>query len=367
MSHQDSSFYLLPHTVVPESNCRQLSLLFPALHVLQVLEPSVIGACSSELVTRVPVLSDPDEIERVKMLLTEYRRVGELHEDLALMSTVVRDMVVQDFSESRFGIQAKVRGQSEPAPEETAILRREAALFLELAGDLDRKELEMGNSLSRVGALEDEFKEILGVGDSEELDGVLDAEAPPLSPGWGHFTYQLAKRIGYWWRLFSGCLPDRPVVFVALCRDVLEELMDPVRTAKERDGSSWTAPEFVLARLPSLESLNAAGMAALARRVRDSGVLGAYHSALAALVEEPMDAVRREAMQLAAHSLEELVESVYESNHWPLDPTVATTLTLVPETDWKDLWHRFDRTGCDVLGHEISARGSFIMIHLAPA
>lgn len=367
MSHPPSWFYLLPHTVVPEANCRQLSLLFPTIQVLQVLESSAIGSCSSQIVARLPALADSDEIERVKMLLKEYHRVGELHEDMALMSTVVRDMVVQDFSESRFGIQAKVRGKAEAGPEEAAILRREAALFLELAGDLDRKELEMGNSLSRVGVLEDQFKKILGVGDSEELDEVLDAEAPPLSPGWGHFNYQLKKRIGFWWRLFSGVCPDQPVVWVALFKDVVEELLDPIRTERERDGSHWSPLQVELARLPSLESLSADQMGELLQRVRDSGVLGTYQTALAALVADPTHGGCRQAMQLAAHSLEEWVDSTYESNHWPLDPTVTAILTRVPGVDWKDLWRRFDRTGHDALNRELPAPGVVTAIHLESA
>lgn len=363
MSDQDRTFCLFPHTVVPEASCRLLSLILPTVRYLQVLEPAEPGTGAGEFLTPIAVVPEADEIQRLRQLLLEYRRVGELHEDPALLQVVVRDMVAQDFSESRFGIQARLRGQSNPVPEDALILRREAALFLELARDLDRRELELGRDLVQAAELEREFKEILGVTDTEELLEVVEIEGPPLSPDPGHFAHQLSRRMACWWRLFSDHQPAVDPVYVAIIREVLEQLVDLVRTGRGRDGADWNPVELELARLPALDALTHEQMNALKRNLQSAGILSAFHDALLTLLARSEQAGPSEALQRAAQALEDQVRAGLGAGSHP--PAARVMLTWLPEVTWQDLWQRFDRPGHAALCPSTSAAASGLtLIHL---
>jgi len=365
MPDQDRMFCLFPHTVAPEASCRLLSLIAPAVQYLQVLEPDEPGTCAGEFLTPFAVVPEADEIQRVRQLLLEYRRIGELHEDPALMQVVVRDMVAQDFSESRFGIQARLRGKSETVPEDALIPRREAALFLELARDLDRRELEMGRSLAQAEKLEREFKEILGVTDSEELSEVVETEAPPLSPDWGHFAHQLSRRMACWWRLFAAGGPAVDPVYLAIIREVMEELVDLVRTVRDREGVDWNPVELELVRLPALDALTHEQMNELHQGLERAGILSAFHHALPALLAGPEDAACRDQARRAARALEDQVRAGLGTPGGSHPPAARVMLTWLPGVTWRDIWQRLDRPGHAALCPSTPETGSGLtLLHL---
>ncbi len=114
----------------------------------------------------------------------------------------------------------------------------EAAIFLEMARDLEEKEIELEAGFNQISSLEGAFREVLGISDEEELADAIETLSPPLRSEKAYLSFMLPKRIESWLRLFSNNLPEACPTLVTTSEQVLEELFEPVRVACERTGKT---------------------------------------------------------------------------------------------------------------------------------
>ena len=101
----------------------------------------------------------------------------------------------------------------DPAQKESV----QAAIFLEIARELDEKELEIASSYAHLNAIEQEFHDILGIED-EESDRAETNLTPALAPDTNGLLYMLPRRIQSWFRMLSLKPPESMPVFVGFFR-----------------------------------------------------------------------------------------------------------------------------------------------------
>lgn len=364
MKDKNIGFFLFPHSVAPDEACRQLAVLLPAVSVLKTLESSASWAPYRNTFTDWPVIGAGEEEQRVQALLTQYRQLGEMHGDMDLLAAAAGDLGTDKLAESRFGIQDRVRGRSDQKPSETDRLRQESAVFLELAKDLDEKELELENGLSRAQRLEGDFRDILGVSNDDELKSVVETTTAPLATDWGYFSYQTKRRIRSWWRLFAGSAPVDQIVLVALFKEMVDEFMDPIKTEKERSGSQWDPLQVTVAELPLLEFLPEEQFVTLEEYVDGCGILPPYQEALFDLIAEPGNQSKKETMHRVSIGFQEIVESYLEDQGLSLAGSSKLILTEPEGVSWAEVWQRMDREGFDACAGSPVIQQPIRLMHL---
>ncbi len=364
MHSNKATFFLFPHMVVPEWMGRRFGLLLPELKVLDILgeERTVVGAWNRGQTWAA--LASEEERQEVRFLLGEYRRLADVHGPEDLLGVWVRDCESPDLSESRFAIQAHTRGGHQPSFSKQALMRIEAAVFLELARDLDEKELELNASLNQVQQLEDRFRKVLGLDDGEEAAEVLEAAEVQLSPDWGHFSYQLRERMGCWWRLVLAPAPSAPVVYSVLFEDVVEELIDPVKTERERNGSSWDPARVILGEIEDPADLGEDQWAVLKGILDEQGCLEHYPEVVADLLARPGDDAVLSRLETLRGELEGAVGRFFAANGNSKSSRIQWILSDFGDTEVAPLWRRYDRRGWEVLGKDSSlARQRIATMH----
>jgi hypothetical protein len=238
-------YFLFPYTALSDRDCRLLSLLLPRLSVLQVILAPVVPAWFQEQVAGWPVLTEPEDLKNVELCLKGYREFAVVHGENSVLSSLSLDQISRDFAETRFHLQAKLKQKSPREPDDRTLSLLEAAIFLEMARDLDEKEMEVEAGLTKIDSLEGEFREILGITDEDELADTTEILSPPLRAEKAYLSFMLPKRIESWLRLFCNMMPQACPTLVTTSEPVLEELFDPVRAECEQAGRTFE-PERIL-------------------------------------------------------------------------------------------------------------------------
>ncbi|MGQ9796787.1 hypothetical protein [Desulfosoma sp.] len=362
--------FLFPHSVLHESAARCFLTVWPTMQCLRAIGPAGLPQWVEPLCRQlVPPQSD-DFWERARNLYRGYQDLGTHMGEDGLMAVLSRDWAGEAAPETRSHIQSMLRGFG-PKPFDAAEgLLMESVVFLEMAKDLDLRELELSADLSQVGQLEEKLLKALGSDeeDSAELQKALETTNPPLSPDWGHFAYLLRQRIGFWFRLLSRLSEMRqPMALAALGRDVVDEALDALQTARERQGKVWERTETVLLRLPPMDLLPSQALAQWFEAVAGLEERDAFHRSFEAFLREPTSAEQARHLADRAHVLEQLLQSLwarFRSDSSVQGGGYAVVLTVAKDVTYQEMWRSVDRTGLEALGTGSVSQDAAVLVHL---
>jgi hypothetical protein len=366
MNHQDSiRYFLFPHSVIAEHEARHLALLLPNLHLLEFVNPLQLPAWGQDHFSRDAALPDQALNERVRRYLRDYLDFAEVHRDSDTLSLLGQELHDKGNDPSRFFLQGELRGRTPQGPDMRAWLRLEAAAFLELARELDERELELENHYRRMEELEKGFREILGVIDGEEMEEVIETVNPPLVSDHSRFTYLLARRSLSWYRVFADNLQQPDVIPVALSREVIVELTDPIQTEWEHSGRELPLVQRSVAEIPNLRDLTNADFVALWQQLRESGTLRSHWEALhTAVAQYHEQRLWDDAHQQVKIVRDQIFDFCLQRNIHPKGQ-VALVMNHLQDISHCELWKRLDKTGFEHLASGTSAPPAGVtLLHL---
>lgn len=368
MDETTGRLFLFPHSVLPEPAARCFLTVWSSLDCLKVVEsPSVPGWAESRCEQHV-LEQDEKFWNRVRAVWQGYRELGSRVGEDGLMAVLSRDWTLDDAPESRGHIQSILRGVRPEPHDMDEWLLTEAAVFLELGRELDLRELELSKNLEHVGRLEENLLKALGADeeDTAELQKALETTNPPLSPDWGHFTYLLRQRIGYWFRVFSRTrVPPRRVVLAALSRDVVDEALDPVQTERERRRESWDRGEMSLMTCPRVDLLSPEDWLRWLRSLETLQDRDRFRESFETFVQDPSQTVLKDELIQRARDFEKALGALW--TRFQPDPSelggYRCVLTVPHGVTYAEVWRAVDRTGGQTLGTGSIGRDPALLVH----
>jgi hypothetical protein len=353
MQQQHSTrYFLFPQSVMAEHEARHLALLLPTLRLLEIASPLRMPSWGRGHFIPEAILSEPEFVQRVKHYLRDYREFADTHQDTDTMALLQAQRQGADSEASRFLLQSQLRGRPPKGPDMAEWLRLEAASFLELARELDERELELEGHYRRMEELEEDFREILGAVDGEEIEEVAEAVNLPLAPDRNRLAHLLVKRAASWYRLFGNQLQQPGTVAATLTREVTLELLDPIQTEWERIGRGFSWVQRPVVALPSIRELATGDFSALWTQLVDSGAIQPYWRALAEALDQPeteklWDAVNHHVQSIRSR----IFEFCLQCNVHPREQVVLV-MNLIHDISHYDLWKSLDRTGFEHLAEQ---------------
>lgn len=347
--------FLFPHNVLPEPAARCFLTVWPSMDCLKAIEPASVPEWAESRCAQHRLKENENFWDRVRAVWQGYRDLGSKVGEDGLMTVLSRDWILDAAPESRSHIQSVLRGVRPEPQKMDEWLLMEAAVFLELGRELDLRELELSKNLEHVGRLEENLLKALGADeeDTVELQKALETTNPPLSPDWGHLTYLLRQRIGYWFRVLSRIeIPGCRAVLAALSRDVVEEALDPVQTERERRREAWDRGEMLLLTCPRVDLL---GPEDFSRWLKSLGTLlerDRFRESFEAFAQDPArDAFIGEILQRARDFESALKKLWSQFGGDPRDIRGYRCMLTAPlGVACTELWRAVDRAGAQTLG-----------------
>ncbi len=369
MQEKTLQLFLFPHSVLPEGAARSFLTLWGRLDCLRAIGPVYLPEWAEPLCESHVLVKDDGFWERVRNIYKGYQDLGSRVGEDGLMAVLSRDWAGEGAPETRGHIQSVLRGMS-PKPLDPADgLLMEAVVFLEMAKELDIRELELSMDLKQVGHLEEKLFKALGADeeDSAELQRALETTNPPLSPDWGHFGYLLRQRIGFWFRLLSRIGAKEPaMVLAALGRDVVDEALDALQTATERQGKVWHRGETRILTLPRLDLLSPIAFAEWLEAVQGLEARNQFQRAFETFIMAPTEPQSARELSDAAHGLEQSLKSLWvQLMRETLGTDGARVVVTAPEHGtYQEMWRSLDRTGLEALGTGSVPQQAAILVHV---
>ncbi len=274
------SYFLFPGSVVPERNLRNFFIFLPELSLLEISRPVALPEWCRDRFTGFPAVREPEALTQVKSCIQGYHAVAQVHGGGG--GTLGYLAHLMDETETRVRIQEQLRGKCSTEPDEAqaAILR--AAVFLEIARELDEGEFELESGYARAGALEKEFREILGIED-EDMQEIPEGIENPLAAEGSAPSFMLAARIENWFRLFAAQPVEAGPVFVAGTAEAVEESLESVRRRMhlaEDSRRDFSVATLSLGSFPRLDRLGEKQFRSLMEAPGAPVLIESYHEAL---------------------------------------------------------------------------------------
>jgi hypothetical protein len=335
-------YMLFPFTILSETEYRHLSILLPRLSVLQVIRPPVIPAWLQKMVTGWPVITEQERIENIKLCLKGYQEFATVHRENSVLSSVSLDQISRDFAESRFRIQTQLKKDDPNESDASESSLPEAAIFLEMARDLDEKEMEVEAGFTQIGDLEGEFRQILGISDDEESADTIETLVPPLRAEKAYLSFMIPKRIHSWFRLISNRMPEACPALVTTSEQVVEELFEPLREEYDRAGKSLQLSRIPLGSIPAMDDLPMEEFFSMLSEPEASGLLTSYWHSLDNLLASPHDSTNQAELSRAADTLQDYLIDYRRGNGLFGSTEMRIELVFDSEMRWSDF-----RKHCD--------------------
>lgn len=301
-------YWLFPYTVLSAKEYRHLSVLLPRLSALEVVRlPAVCGASYARL-EGWKVIGQPDLLNKIGLILKGYKEFAELHGESSLLASLGHDQIASDFAESRFRIQGRLKGKHPANIDLAEKSLVDAAVFIEIARDLDEKEIELEASLDKVDRLEERFREILGISDEDEVMDTIESLSTPIVLDRSYLSFMLKERFAAWFRLLCHHPPDHFPVLVTTCGDAPKELLEPFRSEIERTGKALELDKTVMASIPALDHLPTEEFMRLVNEPQFCDLLNAYWVSLEITIASPKERVPGSSLAHNASSVEGYLE-----------------------------------------------------------
>ncbi len=360
--------FLFPHNVLPEPAARCFLTVWPSMDCLKALEPASVPEWAESRCAQHGLEENENFWERVRAVWQGYRELGSRVGEDGLMAVLSRDWILDAAPESRGHIQSVLRGVRPEPQKMDEWLLMEAAVFLELGRELDLRELELSKNLEHVGRLEENLLKALGADeeDTAELQKALETTNPPLSPDWGHFTYLLRQRIGYWFRVLSRIeIPGCRAVLAALSRDVVEEALDPVQTERERRREVWDRREMFLLTCPRVDLLSPEDFFRWLRSLEALNERDRFRESFEAFVQDPAREASKDELLQRARDFESALKKLWSQlGGEPQDARGYRCVLTAPHgVACAELWRAVDRAGAQTLGTEAFDPNPAVLVH----
>ncbi len=249
MINKPFRYLLFPQTVLSDRDFCLFSYLVPELHMLQILRPSAIPEWGTRQFSDWPAITDQGMIEAVRGSLRSYQDFAAIHGEETGLASISHEHIAGEYSESRLQIQTDLRKKEPPAAELSRAMLTEASVFLEMARDLDEREIELETGIAQVDRLESEFREILGISSEEDPKDVVETVTPPLFPETS-LSYLLGKRMACWLRLLCWRTLDGQPVMVTNSEEVVEEALESLSKCLKVQGREFHVERHSLCRIP---------------------------------------------------------------------------------------------------------------------
>ncbi len=250
---ENLNYFLFPHTILSTRDFRNLRISLPRLNIMEIIQHAAIPKWGRKTFAGWSVLGSQELSDRIGSCVRAYRSFAEIHGSpggtLGFLSRAL-----DEIDEPRYQIQEQLRGKRPPEmdAEEKEIIQ--AAVFLEIARELDEKELELESNYTHLSAIEREFRDILGI-EEEESEPVETDLTPPLAHDTNGLLYMLPKRIVSWFRMLSLKPIEKMPVFVSCFPAVIEETLEMVRSACEGAGKEFASTVYPLGAVPRVDML----------------------------------------------------------------------------------------------------------------
>jgi hypothetical protein len=344
MSLDTMEFMLFPYTVVPEKDYRQLSLVLPGLSVLQVTRPPVAPDWLLQMVTAWPAITEQQQIETIGLCLKGYREFAAVHGDDSVLASLSLDQISRDFVESRFRIQTELNKNKATELGDAAISLLEAAIFLEMARDLDEKEMEVEAGLARMDSLEGEFREILGISEDEVLEDTMETLSPPLRAERTSLSFMLPKRIQSWFRLLFNHMPAACPVLVTTSEPALAELFEHLLGPDGRGGKLSEPTRMALGSIPTVDDLAVEDFLSLLSDPEASGILASYWQGLQSVLHAPGVPSGPEALSQSIDTLQDYLRHFRGELGLSSNRVVSIELVFADKLAWNIIRKKYRHT-----------------------
>ncbi len=248
--------FIFPYTILPESFYRFIALALPAVKILRVMRPAYTPIWNSGEFEEYPVFQDQEMIKKIQEIYRGYQEYAKIHGEKHLLETLSLAKEDPFWEESKFHLRTMIKYRDQSEPTDETIANIEAAIIIELARDLDKKDIELDADLLRIDSLENKFREALGLDDEtvSELDEPMKITAESL-PRRSYFGYLTKKRISSWLRLFLNSPTSFAPFLLCITEDIVEEIFDPIRTKIEKEGHDWIMKQFNIISIPNVLDL----------------------------------------------------------------------------------------------------------------
>lgn len=248
--------FVFPFVVLPESFYRFLSLVLPSIRLLEVVKPLVLPSWHRGEFGVFRVVGKDEDRRKIAEIYQGYHDFAKVHGEKYLIDTISFLKERDEWEESRLRLRSAIKTPEEGKVSNDWVKFVEAALIMELARDLDERDIELDADLSKVRQLESKFRSSLGLDEEvdEDVDEAVKVTAEHL-PRRSYFGYMIGKRIASWLRLYRQAFTDEPVdtpLLLCITREVADELVDPVRTRIERTGGEWQENSVFDVRVPNV-------------------------------------------------------------------------------------------------------------------
>jgi len=263
--------FLFPFSHLPDSYYRFLELMLPSMQILGFIKPPYCPPWDRGMIATYSLSLTQDKMDLLRNIYKGYQEFAKIHGERHLLETISLATVEDEWAESRTRLRSVLKTPEAVSSDPMWNLITESIIFLELARDLDERDIEVDNDLFKVKDLEDQFKASLGLESEEDLEDVEEAVriAAEELPRRSYFGYLTRMRMVYWLRVYFArlsfyvrrCQINEGTVVtlgqylpIMLCisRDAAEELMDPVRTKEERNGFGWSPEVVTLVEVPNV-------------------------------------------------------------------------------------------------------------------
>ena len=345
MASQKPAFLLFPITTLSRSDTQKLVFLLPRLQVLQAVHPPVFQPWTADRFTAWPVIADETMKEEIRGRWREFQEYAAIHGEKGLLESAARRWFAGEDPENRFSIQETLRGEGtgrDDAPTPKSLLV-EGALFLEMARDLDEKAGELEEGLARANTLEEEFRDILGLSEGDELDEVPDALNLPLFNEIEDVAYRLPQRMASWLRLIGAVanLPEAPIL-ISSHKKILEELAEAARELR-RDPEGEANLPLPLWAFSDLGKLSSEDFSALLEDSRVSSAAAQWWEALDSVMDAGENDTFMETCWMKGAALQQAFEDAAEGKFDLPDEKVGLSITVLRECSLDALWKAFDK------------------------
>jgi hypothetical protein len=313
-------YFLFPHMTLSANSLEKLCVFLPRLDILEIISRVAIPEWARDRIYGHAVLSGDELLSRISDCLRGYRDFATVRGGPGGMLGYLKQ-ALEDIEEPRYRIQEELRGKIPHAKDDKELEIVQAALFLEMARELDEKELEIESGYDRLNAIEQEFRDILGI---EEED--IEQVGPDLSETLVHdensLLYMLGKRIESWLRMLSAGPAINPPVFVAGFPEVVAEILDTIRTQLERSGKEFSTALYRLGPLPCPGGAS--------RTLRDEPGLSEIASACRSGLDDFLrSAARNEETEEKRNALNTTFEELCTRSGTPEDARTTLLVTVV--------------------------------------
>lgn len=300
MENTRPSYFLFPRLTISERDLRYFSIFLPQLLTLEITRPATIPDWCIGKFQGLPAILDAELLKQTKSCIQGYRAFADLHGSSGTLGYL--SQILDDTVESRLLIQEQLKGKCR-IPVDSGVSRTvNAAIFLEIARELDDKRSELEKDFARADVLEQQFRDIVGISVDDETDAVADGFSTPLAQERGTPEYMLPERIRAWFRLFSLQPLSLFPVFVAAGRETMEECLEAIRAGHKGSNKDLDFSELQLGAFPRINDFGRKQYQSLVESPGAPALLESYQRALdrflATKIGHDPDACRLEAESL---------------------------------------------------------------------